>query len=82
MSDMSFKQAKQLVERFELTELTLKKTLENIEKSSYSFKNSLRQQEKILQLIPQTDTKINIMKVIVASNISLVIGLIIGKYFL
>ena len=82
MSDMSFTQAKQLVERFELTELTLKKTLENIEKSSLIFNNTLKQQEKIIQLIPKTDAKLNTMKIIVALNVGLIIGLIIGKYFI
>jgi hypothetical protein len=82
MSDMSFTQAKQLVERFELTELTLKKTLENIEKSSLIFNNTLKQQEKIIQLIPKADAKLNTMKIIVALNVGLIIGLIIGKYFI
>jgi hypothetical protein len=82
MSDMSFKQAKELVERFELTELTLKKTLENIEKSSYSFNNSLKKQEQVLDLIPRNNTTLNNMKVIVALNIGVIVGLIVGKYFL
>jgi hypothetical protein len=82
MSDMSFTQAKQLVERFELTELTLKKTFENIKKSLLIFNNTLKQQEKIIQLIPKTDAKLNTMKIIVALNVGLIIGLIIGKYFI
>ncbi len=82
MSDMSFKQAKELVERLELTELTLKDTLGNIENSSNNFKQSLKEQKHILQLIPKNDTKLNNMKVIVALNIGVIVGLLIGKYLL
>jgi hypothetical protein len=79
---MSFKQAKQLVERFELTEITLKKTLQDIEKSSRSFNNSLERQDKIMDFIPKSDEKVNNMKVIVALNIGVILGLLIGKYIL
>ncbi len=82
MSDMSFKQAKELVERLEFTEITLKTTLDNIEKSSKNFQNSFVQQEKMLQMLPKSDVKLNIMKVIVSLNIGVIVGLIIGKYFL
>jgi hypothetical protein len=82
MADMSFKQVKELVERLELTELTLKDTLIKIDKSSKNFSSSLRDQEDILRLIPKTDKKLNNMKIVVALNIGLIIGLISGKYFL
>jgi hypothetical protein len=82
MADMSFKQAKELVERLELTELTLKKTLEHIEKSSKCFNISLKQQEEILNFIPTTNQKLNNMKIVVALNIGLIFGLVFGKYFL
>ncbi len=82
MSDMSFKQARELVERLEFTEITLKDTLKNIEVSSNNFKNSLEKQEKIIQLVPKTDKKLNNMKIIVALNIGVIIGLLIGKYLL
>lgn len=82
MSDMSFKQAKDLVQRLEFTEITLKDTLKNIEKSSTNFKDSLKQQNDILQLIPQNYQKLNNMKIIVALNIGVIVGLLIGKYLL
>ncbi len=82
MSDMSFKQAKELVERLEFTEITLKDTLKNIEKSSENFQDSLKEQEEILLLQPRTDKKLNSMKVIVALNIGFVIGLAVAKYIL
>jgi hypothetical protein len=82
MSDMSFKQAKELVERLEFTELTLNDTLKNIEKSSENFQDSLKEQEEILLLQPRTDKKLNSMKIIVALNIGFVIGLAVAKYIL
>jgi hypothetical protein len=82
MSDMSFKQAKELVERLEFAEITLKTTLDNIDKSSANFQNGLKQQEQMLQMLPKNDAKLNIMKVIIALNIGIIIGLFIGKYFL
>jgi len=82
MSDMSFKQAKELVERLEFAEITLKTTLDNIDKSSANFQNGLKQQEQMLQMLPKNDAKLNIMKVIISLNIGIIIGLFIGKYFL
>ena len=81
MSDMSFKQAKELVERLELAEITLNTTLNNIEKSTANFTSGLLQQEQMLQLLPKNDAKLNTMRVIVALNIGVILGLIIGKYF-
>ena len=60
----------------------LEETFENIKKSLLIFNNTLKQQEKIIQLIPKTDAKLNTMKIIVALNVGLIIGLIIGKYFI
>jgi hypothetical protein len=81
-SEMSFKQAKELIERMELTELTLAKTLDNIEKSSNHFQASLKEQEKILHMQPIVDKKLVAMKIVVAVNFGLVIGMLIGKYVL
>ena len=80
MSDMSFKQAKELVERLELTEITLKETIKNIDKSTNNFNNSLREQEQILLLKPQTDSKLNLMKILVSLNVGFIIGLLVAKY--
>ncbi len=82
MSDMSFKQAKELTEQFELAELTLTQTLKRIDRASENFDRSLVEQEKILKLVPKTDKKLEIMKIIVALNIGFVIGLIVSKYFI
>lgn len=80
MSDMSFKQAKELTEQFELAELTLGQTVKRLDRASENFERSLINQEKILQYVPQTDTKLNNMKIIVALNIGFLIGLVVSKY--
>ncbi|MEA2018268.1 MAG: hypothetical protein U9N59_07460 [Campylobacterota bacterium] len=80
MSDMSFKQAKELTEQFELAELTLQQTLKKIDMASKNFDRSLIKQEKVLRFMPEANEKLNMMKVIVALNIGFVIGLMVSKY--
>jgi len=82
MSDMRFKQAKDLIERIELAELTLTQTLEQVNKSSKRFDESISRQEKILYYMPKTEDKLNTMKVIVALNIGFIIGILVSKYVL
>ena len=80
MSDMSFKQAKELAEQLEFAEITLSKTLKQINRASKNFENSLIKQENILKYVPQSDSKLNMMKIIVAVNIGFIIGLVVSKY--
>ena len=82
MSDMSYKQAKELVERMEFSEIALKRAVENVEKSTKNFEETLKQQEDILQKLPLADKKISYMAIAIAANIGLIIGLLIGKYLL
>lgn len=82
MSDMSFKQAKELVEKIELTELTLNKTAQDIQNSSKSFNDALRHQEHILTLLPKANLKLNTMQILVGINIGFIVGLFVGKYIL
>ena len=82
MSDMSFKQAKDLVEKIELTEVSLQKTVNDIEESSKSFTEALRQQKLILEIVPAMNSKLSIMKILVATNLGFLLGLIVGKYIL
>ena len=82
MSDMSFKQAKELVERMEFSEIALKKALGNLEKSSQNFETTLKHQEDIINKLPYADKKLSYMYIAVSVNIGLIIGLIIGKYLL
>ncbi len=80
MSDMSFKQAKELAEQLEFAEITLSKTLKQINQASKNFENSLIKQENILKYVPQSDYRLNMMKIIVALNIGFIIGLVVSKY--
>ena len=80
MSDMSFKQAKELADQLELSEITLKQVLKKIDIASRNFDNSLAQQESILNYVPNSDKKLTYMKIIVALNVGFIVGLIVSKY--
>ena len=82
MSEMSFKQAKELVERMEFSEIALRKAVDNLEKSSQNFEITLKHQEDIINKLPYSDKKLSYMAIAVALNIGLILGLIIGKYLL
>ena len=82
MSDMSFKQAKELVERMEFSEIALRKAADNLEKSSQNFETTLAHRENIINKLPYSDKKLSYMTIAVAVNIGLILGLIIGKYLL
>ncbi len=82
MSDMSFKQAKELVERMEFSEIALKKVVNNVEKSTKNFEETLRHQEDLIYKIPEANKKVSYMAIAVAVNIGFILGLLIGKYFL
>ncbi len=80
MSDMSFKQAKELANQLELSEITLKQVLKKIDIASKNFDNSLAKQENILNYVPNSDKKLTYMKIVVALNIGFLFGLIVAKY--
>ena len=77
MSEMSFKQAKELVERMEFSEIAIRTSIDNLEKASSSFQESLKLQEDVVNRLPYSDKK-----VAVSLNIGLIIGIFIGKYLL
>lgn len=79
---MSFKQAKELVERLELSEVSVKKSCDDLNTSSAQFKNALKKQVQILQLLNQKDKKINILQLLLVLNIGIIAGLFIGVYFI
>ena len=82
MSDMSFKQAKELVERMEFSEIALRRAADDLAKSSQNFDITLKHQENIINKLPYADKKLSYMSIAVAVNIGLIVGLIIGKYLL
>ena len=79
MSDMSFKQAKELVERMEFSEIALKRAVDNLEKSSENFDITLKHQEDIINKLPYADKKLSYMKIKVTENVGLIVRLLIGK---
>jgi len=80
MSDMSFKQAKELAEQLELSEITLTQMLKKIDVASENFDKSLAKQELILNYVPRMDKKLMFMKILVGVNIGFILGLIVAKY--
>ena len=80
MSDMSFKQAKELAEQLELSEITLKQMVEKIDTASENFDKTLSKQESILNYVPTIDKKLIFMKILVGLNIGFILGLIVAKY--
>lgn len=80
MSDMSFKQAKELVEKLELTELTLKKTTDDIDRSTKKFNETLKIQEHLLKLMQEKDKKLDVLKLLVVLNIGFIGGLLAGVF--
>ncbi len=82
MSDMSFKQAKELVDKIEMTELTLNKTVGDIKSSTKGFSDSLKHQEYILTLLPKANLQLNTMRLLVGINIGFILGVVVGKYIL
>ena len=82
MSDMSFKQAKELVEKMEFSEIAIKKAVKNLETSSKNFEKTLQAQEEIVSRIPASDKKLSIMFILIALNAGFLIGLLFGKFVL
>jgi len=82
MSDMSLKQAKEIADRLELAELSLKHLLTNVEKSTKAFEETLIDQKQIINAMPITDKKLNNMKILVGINFGFVLGLLVSKFII
>lgn len=82
MSDMSLKQAKEIADRLELAELSLKHLLVNVEQSTKAFEDTLSQQKQIINAIPTIDKKLNNMKILVGINFGFVLGLLVSKFLI
>ncbi|XPV67986.1 MAG: hypothetical protein ACNI25_11800 [Halarcobacter sp.] len=77
---MTFKQAKEIVERMELAELSLRNSFDNIDFARRSLDDSIIEQKKVLNEIPQKDKKISYLFLIIMLNVGFIIGLLVGKY--
>jgi len=82
MSEMSFKQAKELVERMEFSEIAIRKSIDHLERATNSFEESLKLQEDIVNKLPYADKKLSLMRALVILNIGLLLGILIGKYLI
>ncbi len=82
MSDMTFKQAKEIVERLELAELSLRNSFDNIDYARRSLDDSIIEQKKVLNQLPEKDKKINYLFILIAVNIGFIAGLLVGKFLL
>ena len=82
MSDMSFKQAKEIVERLELAELSLRNSFDDIDYARRSLDDSIIEQKKVLKQLPDRDKKINYLYILIAVNFGFIGGLLVGKYLI
>jgi tetrahydromethanopterin S-methyltransferase subunit B len=82
MSDMSFKQAKELVERLELTEISIKKTVTELDETTNRLNQALKQQEILTSFIPKQNRKAGILQLLIGINLGFIIGVIVYKLFL
>ncbi len=79
---MTFKQAKEIVERLELAELSLRNSFDSIDYARRNLDDTIIQQKKILKQLPDKDKKISILYLSIMLNIGFIIGLFVGKYLL
>ncbi len=82
MNEMSFKQAKDVIEQLELSEISLHKSFENISKASKALENTLEKQKNIFELLPQKEKGITFLKLLIMLNIGFILGIFAGKYLL
>ena len=79
---MTFKQAKEVVERLELADLSLRNSFDNIDYARRSLEDSIIKQNKVLKQLPEKENKIKYMYLIIMLNIGFIVGLFVGKYLL
>ena len=79
---MSFKQAKEIVERLELAELSLRNSFDNIDYARRSLDDSIIVQKKVLKQLPEKENKIKYLYLVIMVNIGFIAGLFVGKYLL
>lgn len=90
---MSFKQAKDIVERLEFSEIALRKSFTDIKSSTKkinessvllekSLEESLEKQKHVLTLLPTMNRKMGILKAVILVNLGFIAGLFVGKFLL
>ncbi len=85
---MSFKQAKEIVERLEFSELALRKSFKDINtstktltESSTSLEKSLEKQKQVLTQIPKMNAKLTVLKSLIMINIGFIIGILWENFY-
>ena len=79
---MSFKQAKEIVERLELAELSLRNSFDSIDYARRNLDDSLIEQKKVLKQLPEKESKIKYLYLLLMLNIGFIGGLLVGKFLL
>jgi len=82
MSDMSFKQAREIADRLEMSELSLNSILIKVDKATKVFDETLNSQKQIANSIPKKDDKIVYLKILIGINFGFILGLLASKYIL
>jgi F0F1-type ATP synthase assembly protein I len=82
MSDMTFKQAKDIVERLELAELSIRNSFDSLDHARRSLDDSMMEQKKVLKQLPEKDSKIKYLYLVIMLNLGFIAGLFVGKYLL
>ncbi|PLY07888.1 MAG: hypothetical protein C0625_04070 [Arcobacter sp.] len=79
---MSFKEAKDIVQRLELAELSLRNSFDNIDYARRSLDDSIIEQKKVLKQLPEKENKIKYLYLVIMLNVGFIAGLFVGKYLL
>ena len=79
---MTFKQAKDVVDRLELCDLSLRNSFDNIDFARRSLDDSIIAQKKVLKQLPEKESKIKYLYLIIMLNVGFILGLFVGKYLL
>lgn len=82
MSDMTFKQAKEIVERLELAELSIRNSFDSLDHVRRSLDDSMMEQKKVSKQLPEKDSKIKYLYLVIMLNLGFIAGLFVGKYLL
>jgi len=80
MSDMTFKQAKEIIERLELAELSLKNSFDSLDDMKKALDDSIVKGKSALIQTPSKDKKVSTLYLIIMLNIGFIAGLLVGRF--
>ncbi len=79
---MTFKQAKEIVERLELAELSIRNSFDSLDHARRSLDDSMMEQKKVIKQLPEKESKIRYLYLVIMLNLGFIAGLFVGKYLL